>query len=161
MSFRGVFIFVPVLAVLSGCARSSAPSKPDVLMNAYDSEVDWNDPQRIIPLNYEQGQGKRIFYVQCIWCHADATPAGPSNRSNLTPTPALMSDGAALNGMSDESLRDIIARGGSAMEKSAMMPPFDRTLTSDQIRAVTAYIRAIAVPPYQPSGREGLARPAR
>jgi hypothetical protein len=80
----------------------------DALRNAYDSEPDWNDAQRLIPLGYEQAQGKRIFYQQCVWCHADSTPAGPSNRSNETPTPPLFNDGSVLNGESDEFLENII-----------------------------------------------------
>ena len=100
---------------------------------AYDSEADWNDPQHVIPLNYQQAQGKRIFYAQCVWCHADSTPAGPSNRSNLKPMPALMNDGAALNGESDEYLRNIITLGGSALSKSAMMPPYGKMLTQEEI----------------------------
>jgi len=116
-------------------------------------EQDWSDPQHIIPLNYQQAQGKRLFYNQCVWCHADSTPAGPSNRSNLTPTPALMNDGATLNGMSDEFLQNIVTLGGSAMGKSAMMPAYGRTLTQDHIQALIAYARAIAQPAYQPSPR--------
>jgi mono/diheme cytochrome c family protein len=32
--------------------------------------------------------------------------------------------------------------------KSAMMPPYGKVLSKDEIRSVIAYIRAIAVPPY-------------
>jgi mono/diheme cytochrome c family protein len=96
----------------------------------------------LIPLNYHQAKGKRLFYQYCVWCHADSTPAGPSNRSN---------DGATLNGQSDTSLQKIVALGGSAVGKSAMMPPFGRTLTSGEIQALIAYTRAIAQPPFHSS----------
>jgi mono/diheme cytochrome c family protein len=144
-----------IATVLVGCGRKGEPVKADPLRNAYDSEADWNDPQRVIPLDYAQAQGKRIFYQQCVWCHADSTPAGPSNRSNVTPTPPLMNDGATLNSESDEYLENIISLGGSALGKSAMMPPYGRTLTQEEIRAVIAYTRAIAQPPYQPPARPG------
>jgi len=88
-----------------------------------------------------------------VWCHADATPAGPSNRSNLNPSGALANDGATLNPMSDEFLRNIITLGGSAMGKSAMMPPYGKTLTQEEVRSLIAYARAIAVPLYQPPAR--------
>ena len=141
--------------LLAGCARKSAPVKFDPLQNAYGSEANWNDPQRFIPLNYEQFQGKRIFYEQCVWCHADQTPAGPSNRSNVTPAPPLWNDGATLNSLSDVFLEKFIAQGGSAMGKSAMMPPYGHTLTPEEIRALIAYARAIAVPPYGAASRAG------
>jgi mono/diheme cytochrome c family protein len=73
----------------------------------------------------------------------------------VTPTPALISDGAALNGLSDEYMQNIITLGGSAVGKSAMMPPYGQTLKEDEIRAVIAYARAVAQPPYQPAARTG------
>jgi len=141
---------------LAACGKKGAPAASDPLTNAYDSEVDWDDPQRVIALSYEAAQGKRIFYQQCVWCHADATPAGPSNRSNVTPTPPLLNDGNVLNRESDEFLQNIIALGGSAMGKSAMMPPYGKTLSEGDIRSVIAYTRAIAVPAYQRLGSEHL-----
>jgi mono/diheme cytochrome c family protein len=132
-----------------------APAKASATPSAYDIEPDWNDPQRVIPLSYTQAQGKRLFYQYCVWCHADATPAGPSNRSNLNPTPALANDGATLNPMSDDLLRNTITLGGSAMGKSAMMPPWGRTLSQKEVDAVIAFVRAIAQPPYSPPARPG------
>jgi mono/diheme cytochrome c family protein len=122
-----------------------------VSFGSYGSDADWNNPDHIIPLNYSQTQGKRIFYQQCVWCHADTTPAGPSNRANVTPTPPLMNDGAVLNRVSDASLQSIIALGGSAVDKSAMMPPYGMSLSQDQIANLIAYIRAISVPEYHPA----------
>lgn len=139
--------------LLGGCAHGSvSATKTGALENAYDSEVDWNDAQRVIPLNYQQAQGKRIFYQQCVWCHADQTPAGPSNRSNVTPSPPLWNDGAALNPLSDEYLGKVITEGGNATGKLTMMPPYGNTLTQGEIRALIAYARAMAVPPYAPPG---------
>lgn len=141
------------VALLPTCRQKSAELPPDSAARAYDVEPDWNDPQKLIPLNYQQAQGKRLFYERCVWCHADATPAGPSNRSNLKPMPALMNDGATLNGLSDEYLQNIITLGGSAMGKSAMMPPWGQTLTREELRAIVAYTRAIAQPRYQEPAR--------
>jgi cytochrome c oxidase cbb3-type subunit 3 len=138
-----------------GCKQKSSAVAKDPQRNAYDSEPDWNDPQKVVLLNFQQAQGKRIFYAQCVWCHADSTPAGPSNRSNLKPMPALMNDGSVLNSESDEYLQNIIALGGSAVSKSAMMPPYGETLTQDEIRDLIAYTRAIAQPAYQPPARAG------
>lgn len=146
------FVLVSLLVVtvsLTGCGKKGNTVTVDPLRAAYDSETDWNDPPRVIPLNYQQAQGKRVFYAQCVWCHADATPAGPSNRSNLKPVPALMNDGGELNGESDDYLENMITLGGSAVSKSAMMPPYGQTLTREEIRDVIAYTRAIAQPAYR------------
>ncbi len=137
------------------CGKRPEAAKRNPFRGAYDLEPDWNDPQRVIPLNFEQAQGKRVFYAYCVWCHADSTPAGPSNRSNLTPTPSLANNGSVLNPLSDEQLRNTIALGGSALGKAAMMPPWGRTLTPEEIESLIAFLRAIAQPPYTPPARPG------
>ena len=156
----GCALFIALVLVLAAgsatsCRQSRAEVKPDPLARAYDSEPDWNDAQHGVPLNYQQAQGKRVFYQYCVWCHADATPAGPSNRSNLNPNPPLGNDGATLNALSDDFMRNVITLGGAAAGKSASMPPWGKTLSQDDIEAVIAFYRAIAQPPYQPPARPG------
>jgi mono/diheme cytochrome c family protein len=144
-----LFLIMPAFIILSSCQRRPVVSPANQFLNAYDVEQNPTDPQHPIPLNYQQAQGKRLFYDKCVWCHADATPAGPSNRSNLTPTPPLFVDGRTFNSLSDEFMQNTITLGGSAMGKSAIMPPWGQTLTKDEIRALIAYARAVAQPPYR------------
>jgi len=157
MTRRRLFVLLALapMILFTSCQKSGTGTAPDPLSNAYDTEVDWTDPQRVISLNYEQSQGKRLFNAYCVWCHADSTPAGPSNRSNLNSAPPLGNDGSGLNPLSDNLLRNTITLGGSAMGKSAMMPPWGQTLTQEQIDAVIAFLRAIAQPAYQPPGHPG------
>lgn len=143
----GSFLF------FAACRRHEAKTKPDPLLNAYDVERDWNTPDHQISLDYQQAQGKRVFYEKCVWCHADSTPAGPSNRSNLSPNPALINDGKFFNALNDIYLQNIIVMGGGAVGKSALMPPWGKTLSQDHVKALVAFIRAVAQPPYQrPAG---------
>ena len=153
MNRRTLLFAVPLLALLTACRAKYAAPKPDPLRNAYSTEVDWNNADHQIPLDYQQSQGKRLFYVYCVWCHADSTPAGPSNRPNLNPAPHLINDGATLNPMSDGYLDNIITLGGSALGKSAAMPPYGETLSQDEVRAIIAYMRAIAQTPYHEPAR--------
>ena len=155
LKFMIALLLVVCASVTTSCHKKMATEKPDPTLRAYDSEQDWNDPQRVIPLNYQQAQGKRVFYQYCIWCHADATPAGPSNRSNLNPMPPLANDGAVFNPLSDDLLRNTITLGGSAVGRSALMPPWGRTLKSDDIDAVISFYRAIAQPSYAAPAQPG------
>ena len=148
-----LFLICSALIILPSCQRRPAVPPANRLLSAYDVEQNPADPQHLIPLNYQQAQGKRLFNNNCVWCHADTTPAGPSNRSNLTPTPPLFTDGETFNSMSDDFMRNTITLGGGAMGKSAIMPPWGQTLTQDEIRAVLAYVRAVAQPPYKVSAR--------
>lgn len=120
-------------------------SQEYVSYGSYGIEADWNNPERLIPLDYDQAQGQRIFYQQCVWCHADTTPAGPSNRNNVQPTPPLLNDGAILNKQTDAALVRIIALGGGAIGRSPMMPPHGKLLTQEEMEDVVRFMRVIAV----------------
>jgi mono/diheme cytochrome c family protein len=56
--------------------------------------------------------------------------------------------------MSDADLIKIIADGGPALGKSPQTPAYRSTLTTAEIKAVVAYLRAVADPPYPgPAGK--------
>jgi mono/diheme cytochrome c family protein len=140
---------------ISGCKKRATSVDPEVAFGAYQIEPDWNDSAKFVNLGYQESQGQHVFYQYCVWCHADATPAGPSNRSSVIPIPPLMNDGEKLNGRSDEYMQNIITLGGIALGKSAMMPAYGKTLRPEEIAAVIAFTRAIAQPAYQKPGRPG------
>ena len=105
---------------------------------------------REISLGYEQKVGRDVNDKYCIRCHdQESTPERVSNYDNLSPAPHAFSDGAFLNGVSDTDLIRVITHGGPALGKSAATPAFGSTLSPAQIKAVVAYMRAIADPPYQ------------
>ena len=68
--------------------------------------------------------------------------------------PPLINDGEKLNGESDEFMQKMITLGGSALGKSAMMPPYGKTLSPAEIKAVISFARAIAQPAYQKPGQQ-------
>jgi mono/diheme cytochrome c family protein len=106
-----------------------------------------------IALGYEQKLGSAVNEQYCIRCHdSESTPERVSNFDNLSPAPHLFSDGATLNNIPDADLINITTHGGPALGKSAQMPAYGTTLTPAEIKAVLAYIRAVADPPYQPPG---------
>ena len=150
-----LILLVQSILTLISCRERPTAAKADPLLKTYDVEKDWDDPQHLIPLNYQQAQGKRVFYHNCVWCHADTTPAGPSNRYTVTPTPPLANDGETCNALSDQFMQNIITLGGSALGKSAMMPPWGQTLTQEEIKGVITFMRAIAQPTYHPPARPG------
>ena len=108
---------------------------------------------REIALGYEQILGKAINDQYCIRCHdSESTPERVSNFDNLSPAPHQFSDGATLNRIPDSDLINIITYGGQAVGKSPQNPAYGTTLKPAEIRAMVAYIRAIADPPYQTPG---------
>ncbi len=105
---------------------------------------------REIALGYQEKLGKAVSEKYCTVCHdPESTPERVSNFDNLTPpAPHLFTDGNTLNPMSDSDLIKIIADGGPALGKSPQTPAYRNTLTMAEIKALVAYLRAVADPPY-------------
>jgi mono/diheme cytochrome c family protein len=115
---------------------------------------------RAIALGYQEKLGKEVSEKYCTTCHdPESTPERVSNFDNLAPPPPhLFTDGNTLNPMSDADLIKVIAEGGPALGKSPQTPAYRNSLTTAEIKAVVAYLRAVADPPY--SGSAVSARPA-
>ena len=109
-----------------------------------------------VALGYQAKVGKEVSDKYCRACHdPESTPERVSNLDNLAPPPPhQFTDGSTLNSWSDSDLIRIIADGGPALGKSPQTPAYRNTLTQAQIKAVVAYIRAVADPPYLPPSRE-------
>ncbi|HJX83326.1 MAG TPA: c-type cytochrome [Candidatus Angelobacter sp.] len=106
-----------------------------------------------IALGYESTLGKAVNEKHCIRCHdAESTLERVSNLDNLSPAPHQFSDGATYNLLSDAYLANIINHGGQGVDKSPQMPAYGATLKPAEIKAVIAYIRGMADPPYTTSG---------
>ena len=105
---------------------------------------------REIALGYQEKLGKEVSEKYCTVCHdPESTPERVSNFDNLTPpAPHQFTDGNTLNQMSDGDLIKIIADGGPALGRSPQTPAYRHTLTMAEIKAVVAYLRAVADPPY-------------
>jgi mono/diheme cytochrome c family protein len=105
---------------------------------------------REIALGYQEKLGKEVSEKYCTVCHdPESTPERVSNFDNLTPpAPHQFTDGNTLNPMSDGDLIKIIADGGPALGKSPQTPAYRNTLTMAEIKALVAYLRAVADPPY-------------
>ena len=104
-----------------------------------------------LALGFEENQGKQLSDTYCSRCHdPESSAERVSNFDNLNAKPHAFSDGAFLNKISDEDLLALIQHGGPALNKSAEMPPYGRTLSKSDIGAVLAYIRAVADPPFEP-----------
>jgi mono/diheme cytochrome c family protein len=105
---------------------------------------------REIALGYQEKLGKEASEKYCTVCHdPESTPERVSNFDNLAPpAPHQFTDGNSLNQMSDDDLIKIIADGGPALGKSPQTPAYRGTLTATEIKALVAYLRAVADPPY-------------
>jgi mono/diheme cytochrome c family protein len=104
-------------------------------------------------LGYQQQLGSILADKYCSRCHdPESSAAQVSNYDNLAVKPHTFTDGNTLNKMSDADLLSIIQHGGPALNRSALMPPYGKTLSLSDIQAIIAYIRIVSDPPYRPAG---------
>jgi len=104
-------------------------------------------------LGAQQRLGAILNDTYCSRCHdPESSPERVSNYDNLAVKPHAFTDGNALNKISDADLSSIIQHGGPALNRSALMPPYGKTLSTADVKALIAYLRAVADPAYQPAG---------
>jgi len=106
-----------------------------------------------IALGYQQTLGRRLNEQYCDRCHnGESTAERVSNYDNLEVKPHPFTEGETLNKLSDADLTAIIAYGGPALNKSALMPAWGNTLKKADVQALIAYIRAVSDPPSRSAG---------
>ena len=92
--------------------------------------------------------GKQLYQQRCSPCHGTDGKANTPTAQALNPKPRDHTDGSYMNKLSQDHLSKVIKQGGTAVGKSPIMPP-QADLNEQQINDVIAFVRSLAVPPYQ------------
>ena len=126
-----------VLALITSAAcRSGPPSQPgDPMLDAIRAE------EREGKLTYVESQGKRLFVRYCATCHGDDARGDGQNASNLSPAPPDMT--VSKTSQDPALIRRVIAEGSAAVGRSALSPPWGRSLSQQQIDYLVAYCQSI------------------
>lgn len=92
-------------------------------------------------------RGRQIYRENCTPCHGAGGKGDGVGAQSLPVRPADHTNGALMNTRSDGFLRDVIAKGGSAMGLSAFMPAWKGIFKDAEIQDLVEYIRTLASPP--------------
>jgi mono/diheme cytochrome c family protein len=128
-------ILLASLALTAGCRRAPQPPS-DALLDAIRAD------ERVGGLSYGEGQGKHLFGQYCATCHGDEGKGDGQNASNLSPAPPDLT--TSPNVRDAAYVRRVIAQGSAAVGRSALSPPWGRSLTAQQVEYLVAYCRALA-----------------
>lgn len=80
------------------------------------------------------------FY--CVQCHGISGGGDGINVTEEMPvTPRNHASAEDMSKLTDAEIINAIADGGAANSKSALMPPFGKTLTRDEIKDMVYYLR--------------------
>ena len=87
---------------------------------------------------------KEVFTFYCAQCHGlEGNGDGPNVTADFPVTPRKFSNADEMNKLTDADLRNAILDGGPAVSKSAMMPPWSKTLTDEEVGALVGYLREL------------------
>lgn len=89
-------------------------------------------------------KGKALFARQCASCHGSGGKGDGAAAAALNPKPTNLTDKTYMAGLKDEQLIEVIKKGGGAVGKSPLMPPFGAALKDQDVRDVVAFLRSLA-----------------
>ncbi|MBI4888463.1 MAG: cytochrome c [Acidobacteria bacterium] len=99
--------------------------------------------------------GKRLFVHYCVTCHGETGEGDGQNASTLAPAPPDFR--ASLPVHQPAYWKQIIEAGSVAVGRSPLCPPWGRTLPSDDITALVAYLGVLSRPagqkPVEPAAK--------
>jgi mono/diheme cytochrome c family protein len=124
-----------MVALLASCQDSAAP-KRDVMLEASAAFKEDFD----VPF----AQGRNVYGRYCSVCHGVQGKGDGFNAFNLNPRPRNFTDSAFLARLDERLVRETIAKGGSAVGLSPLMPPWGHTLTDRDIELVSQYVEYLA-----------------
>lgn len=98
----------------------------------------------------DQAEGRKLYTSYCASCHGDKGKGDGVAAGSLSVKPRDHTNGAVMNQLTDQSLADVISKGGGAVGKSTFMPAWGASLNEKQVRDLVAYIRSLAVAQSKP-----------
>ncbi len=92
--------------------------------------------------NAENGKG--LFTKYCVSCHGPSGKGDAPAAAALNPKPKDLTDKAYMTGLKDDYLFTLVQKGGAAVGKSPLIPPFGSQMKDTEIRDLIAFVRSLA-----------------
>jgi len=83
------------------------------------------------------------YKAYCVQCHGMEGNGKGVNIRDMSVMPRDHTDAKAMSGRSDETLFKVIKEGGPSIEKSVLMPPWDGTLSDEEIKDLVQHLRIL------------------
>ena len=88
------------------------------------------------------GNARENYRLYCVQCHgSEGTGGGINNTAGgLAVSPRDHTNAGEMSKLSNEDLRLAIAKGGDAVSKSELMPPWGQVLTAKELDELGLYL---------------------
>lgn len=84
-----------------------------------------------------------LYKTYCWQCHGMKGDGNGINIRDMSVQPRDHTDAREMAARSDEELFTAIKKGGQAISKSVLMPPWDGVLSDEEIHALVRYLREL------------------
>lgn len=91
----------------------------------------------------DPSRGHVVFGIHCVVCHGEEGRGDGPAAAPLDPRPRDFQDPRIMDQRTDQDLMTVIQKGGPALGKSILMPPWEGILDETEIHDVIAYIRSL------------------
>jgi mono/diheme cytochrome c family protein len=92
----------------------------------------------------DPAKGKDLYTKHCGGCHGPGGKGDGVAAAALPTKPSDLTNKAYMAGLKDQYLFDLIQKGGAAVGKSPLIPPFGSKMKEGEIRDLIAYIKTLA-----------------
>ncbi len=130
-----LIVIVAATAAVPGCRRGDRPA-PAQPVEAFFAQQG---------LTRSQAWGRHIYDLHCAVCHGQQGHGDGKNAYTLDPAPPDFA--VALRTHPSSYWRQIITSGTASVGRSPLCPAWGRTLRSDDVDAVVAYLELLARAP--------------
>ena len=86
-------------------------------------------------------RGEALYEVYCAQCHGVKGSGGGVNAAHMSVMPRDHTDRGEMSARTDEELFKVIKHGGKSINKSVLMPAWDRNLSDEDIHALVSRLR--------------------
>ena len=131
MKFFFPIIVLAIFIIALSCQNDS-PEQEDLALEAAREFF------RVTDVTVEDS--KRMYLHYCSVCHGAEGKGDGFNAYNLEPKPRDFTDSTFLRIADIAYVVKVITGGGLAVDLSAMMPPYGRTLTKTEIEKLAEYV---------------------
>jgi mono/diheme cytochrome c family protein len=96
------------------------------------------------PTGASAAETEQVFTFYCAQCHGlEGKGDGPNVSKDFPVSPRNFTSAEEMNKLSDADLKNVILDGGPAVSKSAMMPPWSKTLSEAEVDGLIQHLRKL------------------
>lgn len=125
-------LVVLAIFIIALSCQNDSPQREDLALEAAKEFF------RVTDVTVEDS--KRMYLHYCSVCHGAEGKGDGFNAYNLDPKPKNFTDSTFLSKANSAYVIEVIKGGGQAVDLSAMMPPYGRTLTAEEIEKLAEYV---------------------